>query len=285
MEHRIEKSLLQYGLILGIGYQLYQSLFDAIVVPGSTATSVNIIITIFLILLLLLLRFRNSTNVVAVLLHILLLPAFAYFWYYNGGVNGIVPYILCAYVGFIIATTNGLWLWISGTSYCALLLVFVFQPDLLAAFDTSALNLSYKPLDYVIVGFIITLFTVYMKNTYLHYRREVALKNQQLVQIERRLVQLNGELRSHEEEITVFNENLEGMIVEQTKNIEAKHRELAEYAFINAHLVRGPLSRIMGILYLMEDDPHHFNKEDVNRLKTIANNLDGVVRQINDVLH
>jgi signal transduction histidine kinase len=285
MEHRIEKSLLQYGLILGIGYQLYQSLFDAIVVPGSTATSVNIIITIFLILLLLLLRFRNSTNVVAVLLHILLLPAFAYFWYYNGGVNGIVPYILCAYVGFIIATTNGLWLWISGTSYCALLLVFVFQPNILAAFDTSALNLSYKPLDYVIVGFIITLFTVYMKNTYLHYRREVALKNQQLVQIERRLVQLNGELRSHEEEITVFNENLEGMIVEQTKNIEAKHRELAEYAFINAHLVRGPLSRIMGILYLMEDDPHHFNKEDVNRLKTIANNLDGVVRQINDVLH
>lgn len=284
MEHKIEKSLLQFGLILGIGYQLYQSLFDAIAVPGSTATSINIIITIFLILLLLLLRFRNSTNVVAVLLHMLLLPAFAYFWYYNGGVNGIVPYILCAYVGFIIATTNGPWLWVSGTTYCALLLVFVFQPQLLASFDTSELNLGSKPLDYLIIGFIITLFTVYMKNTYLHYRRQVALKNQQLVELGRRLVQLNSELRSHQEEITVFNENLESMIVEQTKNIEAKHRELAEYAFINAHLVRGPLSRIMGILYLMEEDRDTYNKENVHRLKTIANNLDGVVRQINDVL-
>ena len=75
------------------------------------------------------------------------------------------------------------------------------------------------------------------------------------------------------------------MIVEHTKGIEVKNKELSEYAYINAHLLRAPLSRILGLAALMESEPHTYNPQDISRIKVLANEMDGVVRKINEVLN
>ncbi len=285
MKSPIEKSLLQYGLILGVLYQLYQSTFDALSGASVNAVLINIIIAIFLLLLLVLVRLEKSINLVATLLHIMLLPAFVYFWYYNGGIAGLVPFILCAYFSFIIATTNGWPKWISLGLYSIALVILLYFPSILGTLAKDDLNLDSKPIDFFIVAIVITLFTIYLKNKYLFYRKQIAIRNDQLQRVAIKLISQNEELKTQQEEIKSINENLESMILAHTKGIENKNKELAEYAFINAHMLRAPLSRILGLTTLMESEPHHYNASELLHIKTLANEIDNVVRKINDVLN
>jgi len=286
MKATLERSLLQYGLILGALYQLYQCSFDVLTNASLNSIFINLIVTIFFVLLLSLTRLEKSLNLVALLLHISLLPAFAYFWHYNGGINGLVPFILCMYVGFIIATTNGIEKWVSISLYLVAIAVFIYFPFLLGANETHSLNLESKPIDYFIVALIITFFTIYLKSKYVYYRHEVDVRNSQLEHIAATLIHQNEELKSQQEKTKMINENLESLIQEHTRGIESKNRELAEYAFINAHMLRAPLSRILGLTSLMEmNDKSSNNQSEIQNIKTLANEMDLVVRKINEVLN
>lgn len=285
MKSPVEKSLLQYGLILAVLYQLYQSTFDALSGVSVNTVLINIIIAIFLLLLLVLVRLEKSINLVATLLHVMLLPAYVYFWYYNGGIAGLVPFLLCAYLGFIIATTNGLQKWISLSLYGITLIILLYFPSVLGTLATEGLNLKSKPIDFFIVAIVITLFTIYLKNKYLFYRNQIAIRNEQLQRVAIKLIGQNKELQTQQEEIKAINENLESMIIDHTRGIENKNKELAEYAFINAHMLRAPLSRILGLTVLMENEPHTYSPSEVLRIKSLAQEMDRVVRKINEVLN
>jgi len=285
MKNPIEKSLLQYLHILTIAYQLYQSVFDLLIKAPVTLVLINIILAVFLLLLLVLVRLEKSINLVALLLHILVLPAFIYFWYFNGGIEGIVPYILCAYFGFIIATTNGWPKWISLGLHVVALIIMLYFPSVLGSLKTDNLNLDSKPIDFFVIAIVITLFTIYLKDKYLFYRNQIAMRNEQLQRVAVKLMNQNEELEKQREEIKAINENLESMIVEHTKGIEVKNKELSEYAYINAHLLRAPLSRILGLTALMESDPKTYDPQDITRIKVLAHEMDGVVRKINEVLN
>lgn len=285
MKDSIEKSLLQYGLILGALYQLYQSAFDVIIKAPINSIFINLIVTIFFVLLLSLTRLEKSTNMVALLLHLALLPAFVYFWYYNGGMTGIVPFILCAYIGFIIATTDGTLKWISIAVYLFVIIILLYFPSMLGTQNQQPLNLTSKPIDYFILGLIITLFTVYLKNKYVYFRHQVDIRNAQLERVATTLLHQNEELKMQQEKIRTINENLESIIQEHTRGIEIKNRELAEYAFINAHMLRAPLSRILGLTSLIEMDTKMINSTEIRNIKSLANDIDMVVRKINEVLN
>jgi signal transduction histidine kinase len=285
MKSPIEKSLLQYLLILTIVYQIYQSAFDALTDAPVILVFINIILALVLILLLVLVRLDKSINLIAFLLHILVLPAFIYFWYFNGGIDGIVPFIVCVYFGFIIATTNGWLKWISLGLHVVALIMMLYFPAVLGTLKTENLNLDSKPIDFFVIAIVITLFTIYLKDKYMFYRNQIAMRNDQLQRVAVKLIKQNEELERQREEIKAINENLEGMIVEHTQGIEIKNKELSEYAYINAHLLRAPLSRILGLATLMESDPRTYDAQDLDRIKKLATEMDGVVRKINEVLN
>ena len=285
MKGSIERSLLQYGLILGALYQIYQSTFDVLISAPLNSIFINIIVTIFFVLLLTLTRLEKSINIVALLLHLALLPAFVYFWYYNGGITGLVPFILCMYVGFIIDTTNDILKWLSIGVYLTMIAVLVYFPSVFESGSSHALNLNSKPIDYFIVALIITLFTAYLKNKYVFFRQQVEVRNAQLERIANTLIHQNDELRSQQEEIRAINENLENIIQGHTRGIEIKNRELAEYAFINAHMLRAPLSRILGLTSLMEMDSRINEQPEVQNIKSLAIEMDAVIKKINEVLN
>jgi signal transduction histidine kinase len=99
------------------------------------------------------------------------------------------------------------------------------------------------------------------------------------------LLHQNEKLKTQQEEIKSINENLESIIREHTRGIEVKNRELAEYAFINAHMLRAPLSRILGLTSLIEMDTKSVSHSEVRKIKNFANEIDVVVRKINEVLN
>jgi hypothetical protein len=73
------------------------------------------------------------------------------------------------------------------------------------------------------------------------------------------------------------------MVEERAFEVENKNRSLAEYAFINAHMFRGPLCRIIGLINLMEKEPDQYPTDQPAQLKSIAQEIDQRVKEINSV--
>lgn len=101
----------------------------------------------------------------------------------------------------------------------------------------------------------------------------------------------NEEVKLQKEEIESINNNLEKLIVQRTQKVLEHEKLFTEYANINAHKVRSPLARILGLLNLiqLEEDKEKLIKEFLPILKENANELndilDEVSRSLNAVSH
>lgn len=114
---------------------------------------------------------------------------------------------------------------------------------------------------------------------------EISQQNELLNFQQHEIFEKSEELHRQKEEIQAINESLEIRVQERTKVLEEQNKQLAEYAFINSHVLRSPISTMMGLINLMSYSS--LPKEDqkiYNHLKTTAVVLDNVVFKINDAL-
>jgi signal transduction histidine kinase len=251
------------------------------------STSINIIIVLFLLLLLNLTFKAKNIQPLAAILHAGAFSAFMFFWINYGGFAGTVPAFMCVYFAFIIALSSGVYQIVTLAVFSIALAVLLFFPGWLNIennFDLGKISSFQRNLDYCVIALVIMFFSVYLKNQFLFYKKRVATKYTQLHQIASTLFTQNEVMNRQQEELKSINENLESIIHERTKEIEKKNKDLSEYAFINAHMLRGPLSRVIGLASLMEQDPNSFHPEELVRIKKLANEIDQVVRKINDVV-
>lgn len=87
------------------------------------------------------------------------------------------------------------------------------------------------------------------------------------------------ELNHANEELTSMNDGLDLMVKNRTTELEERNYQLTEYAFINSHLLRAPLARILGLtdLIRMEStDPK--TQELMNKLFNSCQELDEIIR-------
>jgi ligand-binding sensor domain-containing protein len=86
-------------------------------------------------------------------------------------------------------------------------------------------------------------------------------------------------------EIQELNESLEDKVAERTRLLKERNQQLREYAFINAHLLRSPLTRIMSVLLLLrEEKPRNLSEEYLTLLEESTSELDEVIHSINNAL-
>jgi hypothetical protein len=94
-----------------------------------------------------------------------------------------------------------------------------------------------------------------------------------------------AKIRTHKREIERVNASLEERIKGRTMELEDQNRQLAEYAFINSHLLRGPLCRMLGLINLIDHtDIQNKEKELISHLKSSGEELDDVVKKINSAI-
>lgn len=90
------------------------------------------------------------------------------------------------------------------------------------------------------------------------------------------------ELTHANEEIKRINETLEAEVALRVDEVRKQNEKLIEYAYFNAHKVRGPLARILGLSMLMSREQTFEGIQEYNiRLNTSAQELDTVIREIN----
>jgi tetratricopeptide (TPR) repeat protein len=108
--------------------------------------------------------------------------------------------------------------------------------------------------------------------------REIYEKHEEILAQAEELSQANDEIRR-------INESLEAEVMLRSQKIEQQNKKLIDYAYFNAHNVRGPLARILGLTYLMErEGTPAVIKEYGGYITLAAEELDRVIKDINSRL-
>lgn len=114
---------------------------------------------------------------------------------------------------------------------------------------------------------------------------EISQQNQLLNFQQKEIFEINEKLHQQSEEIKAINESLEERVKERTKVLEEKNMQLAEYAFINSHVLRAPVSTMMGLINLISYS--NLSQEDqkvYQHLLDTAKVLDNIVHRINSAI-
>lgn len=103
-----------------------------------------------------------------------------------------------------------------------------------------------------------------------------------LIRIQRKLRALVAE---RTKEISILNQQLEEKVKNRTRELNDKNIRLEESAYVNAHHLRAPLTKIMSAIQVAEiNDKQILDKEIIKILKESTEELDKVIYSINEIL-
>lgn len=109
--------------------------------------------------------------------------------------------------------------------------------------------------------------------------------NRELLNHEKEILAQAEELKATNEEIEAINSNLERLVAERSERLLDQNQKLTDYAYFNAHKVRGPLARILGLINVFEKElAQHTLHEYSTMLKQAGQELDKSINEINRIL-
>ncbi|HAA16758.1 MAG TPA: hypothetical protein DCE41_35625 [Cytophagales bacterium] len=130
----------------------------------------------------------------------------------------------------------------------------------------------------IVAGFALGLMYLYQR---LRRNHQFRVEQSQI------LLKQTQELEEAKQEVDHININLELMVQESTAKLKGRNEQLQEYAYMNAHKVRGPLARLLGLITILQDPKLHSRNEADLLLEQVyrsAEELDEVIKGINDNL-
>lgn len=85
--------------------------------------------------------------------------------------------------------------------------------------------------------------------------------------------------------LTYLNENLDDLVKHRSIKIEQQLHLLVKYAHMNSHEVRAPLARMLGLIYIIDQEDEVDNREYLHKqLKEASQELDTIVKSMNRLL-
>jgi signal transduction histidine kinase len=134
---------------------------------------------------------------------------------------------------------------------------------------------------YSILYFILTYATTVLKASYDRIHVNLKDANIDLQEKNNEIAAQNEELLQIQDNLNELNVDLERLVNERTEKIQVQNDILLKYAYRNAHDLRGPVARLLGLASLvkLESPPaHDFIME---KMVEQAHEIDHVVKQIN----
>ena len=113
--------------------------------------------------------------------------------------------------------------------------------------------------------------------------------NKDLMAVNGEIQNKNQELKTSEEELMTsqealqqVNANLNNLVMQRTQILLNQNKALTNHAYTNAHKVRSPLARILGLVHLIhrEIELEENGKDLLYHLNLSANELDDILREV-----
>lgn len=279
-----EVSVFGYGLYLSIAFRIIRTVHEYLTDAPLPALIVGIL---NLILLVVILRIhRTHYKIAFIIFYAQILVTSFVTWNSSGGWDGVVPYILMIVVVAIIITSHGILQLLALLAYGVALLL-LSSPQVTALLpepgrDPSLLSMEF---DFFISTFLLILVTLYLKNRFLTYRASVESTNARLKQVTETLAAQTRTLNEQQSRLNAIKDKLESTAALKVREVSTKMKVLDEYAFVNAHHIRGPLARVLGLIHLIEiENPGHERSNAHHLIKTEAIEMDSIIQRINDII-
>jgi signal transduction histidine kinase len=167
--------------------------------------------------------------------------------------------------------------------------IFIVTNQLLGLNDTNFIPFYRELSQSLYFEFITSLLVVTLFLVQFNYGRKLRKYSTNLEEIVRErtsaLSNAVEELNHANEELTSLNDGLDLMVKNRTEELEERNFQLTEYAFINSHLLRAPLARVLGLTDLIRmetTDPK--TGELMNKLFNSCEELDEIIRLMSSQL-
>lgn len=137
---------------------------------------------------------------------------------------------------------------------------------------------------YSIIFLILTYATATLKASYDRINRKL---RDSVMEVNRKASEIeaqNAELMTMQDRLNELNTDLETMVRERTAKIQLQNEILLKYSYTNAHHLRGPVARLLGLanLHRLEESPDH--NFIIQKMAEQADEIDQVIRKINEDL-
>ena len=278
-----EMQLFHYGLIVSIIFRILQTAHDFLIHSHLTAVYIGLINLVLMFLLFGI--YRKYFILSRVVYFSVALISSVLLWNHSGGWDGPRPYVLLVLVVFIVITSHGYLQIIMLLAY-GLVLVVLSQVTLPESWGIRNENYSLLSLeiDFLVDTLILVFITLYLKLKFFEYRKSVEQTNERLLKATETMEEQTRLLHKQQMELTAIRNNLEDIVTVKTREVHEKADMLREYAFVNAHHVRGPLARVLGLIYLIElEGRGHPQFDTLDKIKREARKMDTIIQRINEV--
>lgn len=261
---------------------------DVLIEPSIAGTQTDLFLLITVIVFIWILRFKLYFKQLISIYCLVVVLTYGYFWQIYGGYQGPFGYIYFAFVPLFITLLSSQCRLLFATIFCGFIIAMTLRqefsgiPVVIDQLQSSA----YLELCYIVSSMIMGLILLFLKNNYAASREMLVKENEHLSSLNRKVKERQSVLTQQKSEIKIMKKQLEQLVQEQTSKLETKNRQLQQYAYENAHLVRKPISNILGLLNVMEMERHteYFDPQTIRRVRENAENLDEITRRINSLL-
>ena len=278
-----DRNLFRVLILFSIPFWFLAAVKGVLFDSNITVIVLDVMNALMALLLLILHRRSVKQNVLRVLYSIYWCPVFILYLVNTGGIDGPFSY---AFFPIMILTVI-----LVENPYRSIVVAFLTISTVVVALEASFVKDIIVPthnafplaFEYLFVAYMIAVLTGLMKYHYDRGRVRMMIKNEEMKSVNIELDEKRKELIDQKNLIMNIQDNLGVLIKDRTQEQELKRRQLEEYAYDNAHIVRGPLTNIIGLVNLLEKELKAENIE-FEKIKTSANQLDFQIKRINQIL-
>jgi signal transduction histidine kinase len=163
--------------------------------------------------------------------------------------------------------------------------VFTWQavhPHLYGKQDANDIIVS--GVTYGILYIVISYSSLILKIRYDEVFKSLAAKNTELIEQANEIETQNEELVQSQENLYQLNLHLESIVQMRTHEVKKQNEQLVNYAYSNAHHLRGPVARVLGLIQLSKMDTSLDYPFLFKRIEEQTLEIDEVVKSINKEL-
>ena len=198
--------------------------------------------------------------------------------------DNAVPLTVILTIGFIYAIMlrGKLMVVMHTITLTGLLFVFAIQgqhpQDYLKANVNEVVSLG---ITFVMLYMMVAFSAGTLKRRYDKMNSELKIANRELIEKSAEIEAQNEELVQSQDKLFELNQYLEQTVQDRTKRISEQNERIVKYTYVNAHHVRGPIARVLGLVQLAKIDPAVDLKFLIEKIETEAEEIDSIISGIN----
>lgn len=280
-----ERRLFNYGLLLASALLGAKLIYNILLDSSTFVLTANIIL---LGILLALYRInRHYSSITAGIFYGLILLDSLLLWNNTGGWLGVIPFHLLALIVLIILSSHG-WLQYTYLTLCGLF-IFALLNNWLIPYPLTT-NPNYDSLahswDFLSTTLALVLFVEFIKSRFYENKEAIESINQYLEASTKTIQEQTEQLNAQQHELSLIQFNLQEIVASKIQEEQDKSNMLTDFAFVNAHKVRAPLARVLGLINLLEmENTNLENQAQLNKIRQKAEEMDEIIKRINEVVN